>query len=135
MSTRSDIGLLNEDGTVTAIYCHSDGYPEHHVPLLTRWYADEERVRALMALGNLSVLGEDIGFRHDFLVGARGMCTAYGRDRGEAGTVTEARSFETESQFDRAAGNSFAYLFKGGEWWGRSRAGTWRRAVELLPEK
>lgn len=25
MSTRSNIGVLNNDGTVTAIYCHWDG--------------------------------------------------------------------------------------------------------------
>ena len=27
MSTRSNIGIINADGSVTAIYCHNDGYP------------------------------------------------------------------------------------------------------------
>ena len=28
MSTRSNIGILNKDGTIESIYCHLDGYPE-----------------------------------------------------------------------------------------------------------
>ena len=28
MSTRSRIGMINPDGSVSSIYCHFDGYPE-----------------------------------------------------------------------------------------------------------
>lgn len=31
MSTRSTIGYVKKDGSVTAVYCHYDGYPEHMV--------------------------------------------------------------------------------------------------------
>jgi len=30
MATRSNIGIVNEDGSVTGIYCHWDGYPENN---------------------------------------------------------------------------------------------------------
>ena len=30
MSTRSVIGILNEDKTVNSVYSHYDGYPEHN---------------------------------------------------------------------------------------------------------
>ena len=30
MSTRSVIGILNEDMTVNSVYSHYDGYPEHN---------------------------------------------------------------------------------------------------------
>mgnify|MGYP003704491571 CR=1 FL=1 len=33
MSTRSNIGILNQDGTVDYIYCHFDGYVEHNMTL------------------------------------------------------------------------------------------------------
>ncbi len=29
MATRSNIGIVNEDGSITGIYCHYDGYPEY----------------------------------------------------------------------------------------------------------
>ncbi len=29
MATRSNIGIVNDNGSVTGIYCHWDGYPEH----------------------------------------------------------------------------------------------------------
>jgi hypothetical protein len=34
MATRSLISKANEDGTIQAIYCHHDGYPEHVGKLL-----------------------------------------------------------------------------------------------------
>jgi hypothetical protein len=38
MSTRSLISKANEDGTIQAIYCHYDGYPEHVGKLLVVYY-------------------------------------------------------------------------------------------------
>src|SRR4029450_988789 len=57
MATRARVGVRNEDGTVTSIYTHWDGYPEHHLPILTEAYATEERARALIALGDVSIRG------------------------------------------------------------------------------
>ena len=51
MSTRSRIGILNDDGSVTSIYCHSDGYAEgpHCVGYKLEMFWGES-VRQLLAL-------------------------------------------------------------------------------------
>ena len=70
MSTRSRIGILHEDGTTETIYCHSDGYPEHQMPILTGHYNSIEQVEELIDLGDLSILKEriapDEGEMHGF---------------------------------------------------------------------
>lgn len=86
MGTRSRIGILEPDGTVTSIYCHWDGYVAHHGPILQGHYTTEEKVRALMTLGDISILGEELGVKHDFRHCPAGVCNAYGRDRGEKGS-------------------------------------------------
>ena len=95
MGTRSTIGILNQDGSVGTIYCHWDGYPAWVGKILLAHYNEEAKVRDLIALGDLSSMGETIGEKHDFDYGIKfdtespeykrleKMCNAYGRDRGE----------------------------------------------------
>ena len=87
MSTNSRIGILHEDGTTETIYCHWDGYPEHQMPILTGHYDTAEKVRALLALGDISSLGEriapDADEPHSFEKPAEGVTVAYHRDRKE----------------------------------------------------
>lgn len=89
MSTRSRIGILHADGTTETIYCHSDGYPEHQMPILTGHYETAEKVGALLALGDLSILKERIAPAEDESHGfafderAKDVTVAYHRDRGE----------------------------------------------------
>jgi hypothetical protein len=66
MSTRAHIGIVHRDGSVTAIYTHNDGAPDHHGPLLLKEYNTEAKVRKLLKLGSLSVLGAKIGQKHSF---------------------------------------------------------------------
>ena len=132
MSTRSNIGIQNEDGTVDFIYCHSDGYPSHHWPILTEHYATEEKVRALLALGDLSRLGEEIGQQHHPFTSHwprhAAFCLAYGRDRGEAGT--EAKLVQSFDEFDAQANQDYAYLFRVGRWqWRRFKSAVQERAL------
>lgn len=97
MATRSRIGIDNPDGTITSIYCHFDGYPEGVGRVLAEHYTDEGKIRALLALGDISVLGAELGedqgtgwFDARGSLGLddprRGWTLAYGRDRGEQGT-------------------------------------------------
>ncbi len=58
MGTRSRIGKLNDDGTVTSIYCHWDGYPSWTGRILLEHWNDHQRVDQLLSLGDLSGLGE-----------------------------------------------------------------------------
>lgn len=106
MSTRSRIGILESDGSVTSIYCHWDGYVSHHGPILRDHYATEAKVRALLALGDISILGDAPGEKHDFDARPDGMCTAYGRDRGESGTDAIRGTLESFRSDQR-----IAYLF------------------------
>mgnify|MGYP003340256502 CR=1 FL=1 len=66
MATRSYIGLRNTDGTVDYIYCHYDGYPRGVGETLTKHYTTYDKVKALIALGDLSALGNEIGEKQDF---------------------------------------------------------------------
>lgn len=58
MATRSRIGVLYKDGTVKAVYCHWDGYPEEVGSKLLEFYNSVEKVESLMEKGDMSSLGE-----------------------------------------------------------------------------
>jgi len=84
MATRSMIGIVENDGTATAIYCHWDGHPGNNGRLLRKYWDDAYLIDHLMALGNLSYLGQEIGERQNFDQPTdRNWCLAYGRDRNE----------------------------------------------------
>ena len=60
MSTRSRIAIELPDGKVKSIYCHNDGYLDHNGRILNNFYTDREKVRALIKLGDISSLSEEI---------------------------------------------------------------------------
>ena len=115
MSTRSTIGVLLPDGTVEAIYCHFDGYPQGVGKTLELHYSDPGKVRQLMQLGHLSSLGEEIGVKQDFRNPIRGMCLAYGRDRGKPDNESEISS-SVSSWLAEWSLVSYAYLYANGKW-------------------
>jgi hypothetical protein len=129
MATRGNIGIINEDGSVTGIYCHWDSYPEYVGKLLLNHYNNTAIVYELMSLGNLSYLAENLysdNNSHSFRNPVDGVCVAYGRDRGETGT--NSKTFDNISEFEEFAGNSWAdyqYLFNNGKWQYRNHNGTW----------
>lgn len=58
MSTRCRIGIQNKDGSVISIYCHFNGYVKGGVgERLFKYYKDEDTVRKLLSLGDISSLG------------------------------------------------------------------------------
>jgi hypothetical protein len=109
MGTRSNIGILEKDGTCRVIYCHWDGYPSHHAPMLLTHYADETTARELVALGNISQLNERVapnaGEAHSFDALVPDVVVAYHRDRQEP--YEGARVCRKET----ALGQEYAYLF------------------------
>lgn len=118
MGTRSRIGIMNDDGTITSVYCHWDGYLEHNGKLLREHWSDEKKLRKMMKIGDMSVLGEEIGKKHDFknAEGARGNgCTFYKRDRGEKNV--DAKVHPNFDAF-RLYFEEYNYLFypKQGKW-------------------
>ena len=135
MATRSNIAIVNEDKSISSIYCHWDGYPEYVGKILLNHYTTSDIVNELLNLGNLSQLCEKLYSTdiHTFDKPEEGVCIAYGRERGEKDQ--EAIVFEDLGEFEDSASNSWAdyqYLFDNGKWSYRNVNNTlgWR---ELTP--
>ena len=113
MGTRSTISMANDDGTVTSIYCHWDGYISHHGPILLKHYSTKAKVKSLMKLHSLSILGEFIGKRHDFdqrfPTTKPRPCTSHVRDRGDLAHAYFGLLKDVDFQ-------EFNYLFRGSKW-------------------
>jgi hypothetical protein len=113
MSTRSYIGVRNTDDSVSYIYCHFDGYPEHNGEILVEHYKSINKVNELLKLGDLSVLGKFIGEKQDFNKRVKDMCLAYGRDRGESNTEVKSLPF---SELIKTHDVDYVYVFDGDYW-------------------
>ena len=67
MSTNARIGIENEDGSIDSIYLHWDGYAKHGAgETLRDHYNTESQVRELIALGDISSLGDTLALYKDF---------------------------------------------------------------------
>ena len=55
MSTRSNI-VYDTGNSVTAVYCHHDGYLDHNGRILFEHYNSEDKVEALIELGDFTSL-------------------------------------------------------------------------------
>lgn len=114
MSTRSHIGIRNEDGTLDVIYCHWDGYPSYNGAILLHHYQDPEKIRELIALGDISSLGAVVHptDTHSFDSPQEGVVVAYGRDRQEDGIDT--RHYDTLKAYERvmlSEGGHIEYVY------------------------
>lgn len=96
MGTRSTIGVLNTDGSVSAVYCHWDGYPEHNGKILMENYTTEEKVRELIDLGSISSLSE---------------C-----GEPDISNIQGANTFPNVAEFVYEFGEKYNYLFINGTW-------------------
>ena len=104
MSTRSAIGMVQNDGSFRFVYCHYDGYPEHNGKILKQSYSNPAKVEALLDNGDLSSLENTID-----------ECEFYARDRGEddVGSLT----FDSlDDMFETYNWSEYFYLFKDGNW-------------------
>lgn len=111
MSTRSLIAKQTPNG-FESIYCHFDGYPEHHAPILAEHYATEDKVDALLDLGDILTLGIRLEFKKE------NGTQAFGRDKGESGVEKASHASEQEL-FDAAisAWAAYVYLFRNSRWY------------------
>lgn len=108
MSTSSRLRMVLSSGeALKPVYCHWDGYPSNMMPILEKCYNTPEKVRELLALGDLSYIAEkvkpDEGEEHSFDKPAKNVTVAYHRDRGE----------ELQFSSDRQCYN---YVFNGDCW-------------------
>jgi len=119
MATRSNIAIVNQDKSISSIYCHWDGYPEYVGKILLYNFNNVGVLNELLKLGNLSTLAENVNptHIHTFDKPQSNVCIAYGRERGEKDQ--EAIVFEDLGEFEDSAKNSwvdYQYLFDNGVW-------------------
>lgn len=128
MGTRSTIAIENADGTVTGIYCHWDGYISNNGRILEDYYTDEDKVRELIALGDLSSLGETVGVKVDFdsYDRSKSQCLAYARDRGEKDV--EAKTYASHAALIEGMGQEYDYLFTPSRGWRVRYSSGWDNA-------
>ena len=148
MSTRSIIGILNSDGTATYVFCHWDGFPSHHGPILMKHYNTEARVRQLLAQGQIEVLDKFIspdevkgplvpamtglfnryqqGWTHNDENRAKGVSTFILRDCNIKGWNNNAKKHAKpitaplKDFGDNWTWQEYEYLFKKGAWYWRT---------------
>ena len=144
MGTRSRIGVMHGD-VCKSVYCHWDGYLEHNGRILQEHYGSDQSPKAnhLVALGDISSLGKEIGEKHAFSqfelraeeVQAykeltENWTTFYGRDRGEEGV-----EFATDHTFAaflnrvQGCGAEYYYILKDGVWY----CGSPNKGSKLVP--
>ena len=104
MSTRSMIGMVEADDSVSAIYCNFDGYLSHNGDLLDKHYDSDVKVAELLAGGDLTTLSQTAS------VPLEG-----GRPAERFDSITDYRLRFNE------AGDEFRYLWDGEAWFYVSR--------------
>lgn len=128
MATRSAIGIMH--GTVLkVVYCHWDGYLENNGRILQEHYRDSPKVNNLVALGDISSLGTEIGEQHAFSrldtdmpideyeAKYGHMTTFYGRDRGEEDVAHKTFTTFTEFlEWANGCGCEWYYIMDQGQW-------------------
>lgn len=142
MSTRGRIGIAREDGKVESIYCHHDSYISGVGATLLEHYTDPEKVKALIALGDISSLHENIepdpvggkyrdwredfdsphalkdaNGKHSFDKPQIGVVVAYHRDRGESWNIVKPRVDYSVAAFVKSDVEEYGYIMVDGKWY------------------
>jgi hypothetical protein len=145
MGTRSRIAVMHGE-VCKSVYCHWDGYLEFNGAILQEHY-DSTKANQLVALGDLSSLRPEIGEKHkfspfdcdeltsdEFEKRYGGMCTFYGRDRGETEcTWSVDHTFEDFLDRAKGCGAEFYYVMKDGVWYVGDTYGSTALSNRLTP--
>ena len=129
MATRSAIGIKHGD-VIKAIYCHFDGYLSYTGYALHTYYQSSPKVNKLISMGDMRMLGAEIGEKHDgytqddYLKNSIAVqCTFFSRDLGELEADTTWGTFHSDAEFAeyyRDAGAEYYYLYDHGVWYVKS---------------
>ena len=115
MAKRSNIAMKTKEGKIVSVYCHWDGYVANNGRILLENYADISKIEALVALGSISSLGEQIGEAQDFddrSTQKDEWTLFYSRDRGEQLSIQEYDDIPSWI----ADMEEYAYLWNGQDW-------------------
>ena len=107
MSTRSEIAIENKDGSISSVYCHSDGYIEHNGCCLNKYYNSHDLALSIINQNDCSYLGETIEDSR-----------FYNSWRNEN---TKSKKYNNEACFMQDFNNDifaeYIYLFKNNKWY------------------
>ncbi|GHV89896.1 hypothetical protein AGMMS50268_03990 [Spirochaetia bacterium] len=92
-------------GKVFTIYCHHDGYENHIIPLLRDHYNTQEKIEALIMMGNTSAIYETLD-----------QCSPYA-DGSENGEKYENNAPTITERFVLNPAYYFEYYWDGKEWY------------------
>ena len=120
MSTNATIGIMHGD-KCKHIYLHSDGYLDYAGKVLLANY-DSTKAQFLVAQGDCSMLGKDIGEKIDFSdrleydeYHVAKQCRFYKRDRDESGVDFQV-AFSMEELLASTQAH-YTYIMKDGVWY------------------
>ena len=116
MSTRSSITVKCEDGKFRSVYCHFDGDLIWVGKVLFKYYNSQEKIEALVALGDMSSLDKSIKCPkgHSYDNSIDGYTIFYGRDRGESNV--DALVEDSYAKCLKKNKQSYNYLWDGEKW-------------------
>jgi hypothetical protein len=119
MATRSTIAVEHQDGTVTQVYCHWDGYLDHNGKLLQKHYNNAELAKKLVSLGSISLLNERIDpvGQHSFEKPEKGTTIFYARDRNEKLRVNSFQSIDELVRKGQQEEYNYLYSVATGTWY------------------
>lgn len=138
MGTRSSISIIKEDGSVSQVYCHWDGYISNNGVILFNYYQDVEKVKELVNLGDMSSLRSEIipTGNHSYDNPQDNVTIFYGRDRGEDNTkpnhFKDVKEFLREGDFQ---GYDYVYKEKTKKWYLLDERENKLRALKGLVKK
>jgi hypothetical protein len=135
MATTSTIAVEHQNGKISQVYCHWDGYIENNGRILLDHYNSLSSAEELVSFGDISKLDQNCipTGKHSFNEPEPGCTIYYGRDRGESDT--EPRTFDNRAMFNMSKQvKEYDYLFADGSWLLVNRK-TYKLVSELLSEK
>jgi len=118
MGTRSLIAAKYDD-QYKVIYCHWDGYLDGVGLTLEEHYQDQQKIDALINLGDISSLENECTCPdgHCYSEQTPGFTVAYHRDRGEDWEDVKPKEAASLSDIKNInMGQEFIYVFQDGRW-------------------
>lgn len=125
MSTRAYIAKIDDNGRTTVIYSHSDGYLDYVGKVLADYYTDPAKVDALLALGNISMLGvtpvDDprMWDSYEYEETPEGFCVKCRTYKGSGDKDEDATVYRSYDKMveDTGKGQDYNYVYKNGVWY------------------
>lgn len=120
MSTHACIAVLRPDASIHSVYVHSDGYWSWTGVRLHRSFNTYKKVTELIAHGGISIVGDEIGKKHDLdaprIWGDRAVTSFYTRDRGDELEIEHHANFKIFGEYSKEW--EYVYFFNGEKWLG-----------------